>query len=423
MSILRVLVTAAPGAAHGVPWALYDDQGRLVRSGAGPVASWPGAVRREAVLAASVVRIVRIVLPPMPADRVAAAAAYALEDRLAGPAQAQHLVTSMRQRDGNVDVAIAARDLFAPLARDFARVVAEPAVAPTPPARAWRWYASAAGDTFIRRADGSAFAVPSPREAAPLPPELILAIAHAARTPPGPARIEVAFPATDAALAAWSEQAGIAFERSAPWRWDQDANALAAATDLLQGDFARTPKPAPARVGRAFRVAGGIAVAAVLLHVAATFAQWAALRFESWQVQRAIVAAARDAGAGDAGARNAGADNAGASSADMSDAGAAAVALRNRFVRARQGAGRPAPGDALPLLARAAPSLSHLPAGTLKSATYAAGTWTLDLARLDPAIAARLDSGLAGAGIATLAAPNASGIRMRLSPAPGTELP
>jgi len=406
MSILRALVTAAPGAAHDIPWALYDDQGRLVRSGAGPVASWPAATRREAVLAASAVRIARIVLPPMPADRVAAAAAYALEDRLAGPAQGQHLVASPRQRDGSVDVAIAARELFAPLARDFARVIAEPAVAPMPSADAWHWYASAAGGTFIRRGDGSAFAVPAPGEGAPLPPELGLAIAHAGRTPPKPARVEVAFPVTDAALAAWSQQAGLAFERGAPWRWDQDAGALAAAADLLQGDFASTPNAAPAKAGRAFRVAGCIAAAAVLLHVAATVVQWAALRFESWQAQRAIVAAARDAGVGDAGS-----------------AEAAGAALRDRFVQARQRAGRPAPNAALPLLARAAPALSQLPPGALKNATYAAGTWTLDLARLDPAVAARLDGDLAAAGLATLAAPNAAGIRMRLSPAPGTELP
>lgn len=407
MSILRALVTAAPGAS-GVPWALYDDQGRLLRSGAGPVANWPAATRREAVLAASAVRIVRIALPPMPADRIPAAAAYALEDRLAGPAQAQHLVASPRRRDGSVDVAIAARDLFESLSRDFARVVAEPAVAPPPPAGNWRWYVSAAGGSFIRRADGSAFAVPSPRDAAPLPPELALAIVHAKRAPDGPVRVDVAWPAADEALAAWSKEAGITFERGAPWRWDQDAAALAAATDLLQGDFARMPVAAPARTGRAFRVAGGIAAAAVLLQLGATFAQWAAWRFESWQTQRAIVATARGAGV---------------DAAAASDASAAASALRDRFLHARQGAGRPAPSDALPLLARAAPALSQLPAGALKSATYASGSWTLDLARLDPAIATRLDATLAAAGVATVAAPSAAGTRMRLSPAPGTELP
>ncbi len=406
MSILRVLVRAAPDAAQAVPWALFDGQERVVRRGTSPPSGFPAADRREAVLAASAVRLVRIALPPMPADRIAAAAAFALEDRLAGPAQGQHLVAAPRQRDGAVDVAVAARDLFAPLARDFARVVAEPAIAPVPPASTWRWHASAADGGFVRRADGSAFAVPIPADGAPLPPELALALSHAARTPGKPARLDVAFPVNDAALATWSQESGVAFARVPPWQWDQDGPALAAGMDLLQGDFARTPIAAPGRGARTLRLAACIAAGALALHVLASVAQWGALRYESWQTQRAIVAAARDAGI---------------TEADGADA--SAVALRDRFVQARHRAGHSAPSDALPLLARAAPALAQLPPGALKSATFVAGSWTLDLARLDAAVAARLDRELVAAGLAVLAAPSASGLRMRLSPAAGTELP
>ena len=115
MSVLRVLLTKAPSPASDDPWALFDAQERNVRSGHGTPSTWPAADRREAVLAASAVRLAGIVLPPMPADRVAAAAAFALEDQLAGPAHEQHLVASPRRRDGGVEVAIAARSLFAPL--------------------------------------------------------------------------------------------------------------------------------------------------------------------------------------------------------------------------------------------------------------------------------------------------------------------
>ena len=167
MSVLRVLVAAAPSPAQEVPWAMYDAQQRLQRSGVGTAATWPSADRREAVLAASAVRLARVTLPPMPADRVAAAAAFALEDQLAGPAQAQHLVASPRSRDGAVEVAIAARALFDPLRETFARVVAEPAIAPVPPAGVWRWYSSGAAGGFVRRTDGSAFAVSAPRDPGP----------------------------------------------------------------------------------------------------------------------------------------------------------------------------------------------------------------------------------------------------------------
>ena len=68
-------------------------------------------------------------------------------------------------------------------------------------------------------------------------------------------------------------------------------------------------------------------------------------------------------------------------------------------------------------------ALAQLPPGALKSATFAGGSWTLDLARLDAAAAARVDRDIAGAGLAVIAAPSASGMRMRLSPAAGTELP
>jgi hypothetical protein len=71
----------------------------------------------------------------MPADRVSAAAAFALEDQLAGR-RMKRTVASPRRRDGSVDVAVTQRALMAPLAREFARVVAEPALAPILP-RAW----------------------------------------------------------------------------------------------------------------------------------------------------------------------------------------------------------------------------------------------------------------------------------------------
>ncbi len=403
MSTLRVLLAAAPDAAAATPWALYDDAQRLVRSGSDPAASWPAATRREAVLAAAAVRIVPVTLPPMPPDRLPAAAAFALEDRLAGPAPERHLAVSGRQRDGTVDVTIVARDLVASIAASFARVVAEPAVAPSPPFGAWRWYASAAGGSFVRSADGGAFAVPLPAPGAPLPPEVTLALA---RMSPAPVRVEVTFAVAAATLATWTSDTGVAFVSVAPWRWDQDPTAFAAAPDLLQGEFAPAAATSTPGGWSMLRVPVAIAAAALALHVAATFGQWATLRFESWQTRRAVVAAARDAGVN-----------------DTETADAAATALRDRWTLARQRAGRTTPNAALPLLARAAPALAALPAGTLKSATYAAGSWTLDLGRVEPAAAARLDGELARAGLAALAAPSASGLRLRLVPAPGTELP
>jgi Type II secretion system (T2SS), protein L len=363
-TILRVLTDGAAHAAADSPWALYNGN-RLVQSGRGPASAWPEASTREAVLPASAVRLVHVVLPPMPADRIAQAVAFSLEDQLAGPAGGQHLAASKREGDG-VDVAIVARSVIAPLARSFDRVIAEPAVAPKPAAGAWHWYRSGASGGFVRRHDGSAFATSA---------------------------------VDDAQLRAWSDDARVALVRVDAWRWDQDAAALGAAFDLLQGDYSRTPRIAPPALRTRMRWIFGLAVAALAIHIGATLVTWASLRYRDWQAQRDVVATARDAGV-----------------ADASDAQQAAAALAVRHADARHRAGLTASSDALPILARAAPALSVLPPGTLKSATYAANTWTLDLGKVDAAVAANVERNLAAAGLTTLTATTPAGTRMRIGP-------
>lgn len=404
MSILRVLVSEPPAAAVAAPWALFDDHDRHQRSGAGVPADWPQAARREAVLSASAVRLASVALPPMPADRVASAATFALEDQLAGGSNTQHLTVAPRKADGSVEVAIASRALVAALQRDFARVIAEPAVSPLPAPGAWRWYRSQADGGFVRKPDGSAFAV-SAAARGRAPDELALALAQSARSGTVP-RVEVAFPVDDAELAAWSAQCGTRFDRGVAWHWDQDGARLAAAPDLLHGEFSLTPAKPTRSMAR--RLAGPLALAAtaLALHVGATLAYWAVLRYDAWQVERSLVQAARDAGAGDA-----------------ANAEAASAALARRFDDARHRAWQSAPGDALPLLARTSAAVTALPPGSLKSASYTAGSWTFDLAKLAPASMDTLDRTLSLAGVAVLAANTPTGTRVRTSLAPWAALP
>jgi hypothetical protein len=82
--------------------------------------------------------------------------------------------------------------------------------------------------------------------------------------------VEVAFAADDAQLSAWSAQCGTPFARSAPWRWDQDGAAIAAAPDLLQGEFLARARAVRQAAAHRFRWAVGLAVVAVVLHVVAT---------------------------------------------------------------------------------------------------------------------------------------------------------
>ena len=353
---------------------------------------------REAVLAAAAVRLVHVALPPMPADRIPQAVAYALEDQLAGPAGGHHLAASTRDGDGVV-VAIVARSVLGPLAKSFDRVIAEPAVARKAPAGAWRWYRSGASGGFVRRDDGSAFATSPVDAGGALPPEVALPLRHAARSASPVTRVEAAFAVDDAQLRRWSDDAGVPFARAQAWQWDQDGAALAAAFDLLQGEYSRTPRAEPASWRGRMRWAAGLALAALVIHVGATVLSWASLRYRDWHAQRDVVAAARNAGIADAG-----------------DARQAAAALAARHAEARHRAGLAASSDALPLLARAAPSLALLPPGTLKSATYAASTWTLDLGKVDPAVAESIDRDLAAAGLTTVMATTPAGTRMRIAP-------
>jgi hypothetical protein len=144
------------------------------------------------------------------------------------------------------------------------------------------------------------------------------------------------------------------------------------------------------------------AAAALFLHLAATTGEWAKLRLSEWRTKQELGTVARTLGV-----------------AFDDDVPATATRITRAHATARHRVGRSADDDALPLLARAAPGLATLPAGTLKSATYADGAWTFDLARLDASPAALFERRLAAAGLATLKAATASGLRIRATLATG----
>ncbi len=398
MSTLRVLLESAPESGRAVPWALFDDNDRVLQSGRDAPDGWPASDRREAVLAAACVRVVGLRLPPLSANRVAAAAAFALEDQLAGPADEQHIAASAQRTDGTVEAVVANRGLVALLSASFDRVLAEPALAPRPADNRWRWYASGTGGGFVRRSDGAAFATSG--HDGGLPVELAHALDHAARAGNGPAYVETAFASGKSVVPDASQFPGTTFVTADAWRWDAAGrDAFAGATDLRQGEFADAAPAASWKDTRLFRLAAIVASVAVGLHVAATLGEWAALRIEAWRTQSALASLAREAG--------------------VTGPDAPATALARRYAEARHRVGLDAPGDALPLLARAAPALAALPAGTLKTATYADGHWTFDLAKPAAGATERLERQLAMAGLTTLQAANAAGVRLRVSAATG----
>jgi type II secretion system protein L len=407
MTTLRVLIDAAPARGRAQSWALFDAAGACVRTGRDAPESWPSTDRIEAVLAASQVRIASVALPPLAPARVAAAAAFAVDDQLAGPQEAQHLAVSKQQPGGRVRVMIASRSLLAAL-RDrhanavmparLTRVIAEPDLAI--PYNGWRWCAAGRGDGFIRRADGSAFPVTATSGAGTLPPELNLALAHARRDGKPPPEVRVECDAADADLVQWQRENGVPFARGAEWRWSSaPAGAFAEAVDLLQGDFALTTPPAAAARRRLFVPALILASAALALNVVATVVEWGALKLSSWRQSGEWTALAASAGV---------------AAEAASTPALAQAAIAKRYAELRHSHGMLAQDDALPLLARAAPALRTLPEGIVKSAAFAGGHWTIDLARSDPAAIAEVDTRLKEARVPALIATSAGGARIRL---------
>jgi hypothetical protein len=135
--------------------------------------------------------------------------------------------------------------------------------------------------------------------------------------------------------------------------------------------------------------------------VVATMAKWAWFKFENWRTERALVTLAKENGL-----------------PEPASADAALRAIARRHAELRHRAALPAPADALPLLARAAPALSTLPAGALKSATYADGAWMIELGTLDASSLAAVDRSLSNAGVSALQAKTGAGYRMRLTSSP-----
>jgi len=400
MTVLRVQLAAAPTAARDDTWALFDATGACLRRGRDRPAAWPAADRTEVVLAASQVRIATIALPAMPPSRVAGAAGFALEDQLAGPVAAHHVAVSAQAPDGRVRVAITSRSLLAGIVEarsDVARIVAESDLAA--PATDWRWCAREPGTAgFVRRPDGSAFPADAPAASDGLPTELAFALAQAGRGHPAALRVRVDAPFEESSIERWHHETGVEFIRGTPWHWEAASAAEYARAINLRPD---TPgrAPAPVSLRRVFAPALLLAGAALALHVGASSVEWARLRLDArhdaqeWTSLAAMAGVAPDAAASPTAAR---------------------LALSRRYAELRHANGLPAPDDALPLLARAAPALAALPAGSVKRASYADGHWTLELALADAAAIGDIDLRLRRAGVPALVAASPSGTRMRL---------
>lgn len=397
--ILRVLVDDRPGPESACPWVAVAADGRGLRHGTTAPGAWPAAERVEGVLAAAHVRLIAVKLPALPRARLDRAAAYAIEDQLAAPIEAS-AIAAAPGAGGAALVAVADAALVARIAAAsprIAKLVPEAALAPTGPG--WTWCRSGAGGGFVRRADGSSFAVAPAEAGDALPSDLEAALALARRSGTAPARIDVAFDAPAATLARWSETAALPFAPAPAWRWqDAPASAWRDAPDLLARREGDAREPVARTLSRALWLPMVLVAVALAVEIAGLTTQWAVATIERWQAANALATLARQAGIAAAGGP---------------EAVAGALAKHHRDLLRR--AGREGPADALPLLARAAGPLATLPRAAVTEASYADGVWTLTLAGVDGKPLDALIARLRDSGIDALAAPVARGARLRLA--------
>jgi general secretion pathway protein L len=402
MTTLRVLLDTAPAAEHAADWALFAASGRLVRTGRSRPSEWPARDLTEAVIAATCGRLVTLTLPPLPAPRVAAAAGYALEDQLAGAPEDSHAAFGAQAADGTVRGAFL-RNLQIELLHcvlehsehtlgshrpqsDLAR----------PPASGWCWCARSSTDAgFVVTDRGASIGVGAARETG-LPAELVLAITAAGQHAPRVVRVDVGGIGPER-LEQAKEQTGIAFSAGAPWRWlEATPQAFASAVDLAAtGADAGAPSPRSTAM-RLFRPALAIAALALGIHVIATLGQWAWLQWQTRAVHRELAAVAQTA------------------APESAAAMPPLQAIGRRDAELRHRAGLPARDDFLPLLARSAPALATLPAGSVRSLRYADGHVVLELQKADVAQIAHVQRELQGRGLTAIAAATATGARLRL---------
>ena len=397
--MLRVFLPAAPRADRADRWIRMNADGCVVDRGQDVPSRWPADAAVDAVLAADRVRLISLALPPMPRERLRGAVRYALEDRIATPLDEAAIATG-ESRNGACVVAVAAAALIREITaheRRFRRIVPESAL--VAPSDGWTWCASGAGDAFVRRHDGSAFAVQRIDDAGSLPDELAAALAQAKRTNEAPASIHVAFAVAPSRLGQWTQAYGVPFASAPAWQWDEAGETAFASAPDFQRDASQSAERATAvSAWRPFRAALVLGALALTIHLGGLLVQWSWLGVERWRLEAALVDTAKAA-----------------QLPDVRSAYAAAQAIAHQYAAARHQASQAAPSDALPLLARAAPALASLPAGAVRSARYAGDAWTVDIAKIDAMTLSRLERRLGDAGLDALAAPASGGTRIRLS--------
>jgi len=401
MSVLRLFLDETfPGQSRACRWTLVAEE-KVIDSGQGEPKTWPAADQFVGIAAATRARVLRLTLPDLPPAKFRAALAYAVEARIAGEPELQKIAAGRIEADGKRRVVVAEKRWIDEALRalgasgvHLAKLAAAAELAEVP-RDAWCWQRAASGGYVLTGDDLLPLDGAGP-ETEP-PAVLLLALERGGGERPRRLIICGDEPSPQQQLA-WARGLGL----SVQWQAGGDPlcasnTQVQAAQDLLPASASETKMSAEQSGPRRWRIAAGIAAIAGVLHLAAAAADylWLGARTRALEREAANLLAAR-----------------------FPQAGAVAepfAAFRENYARLRHAAGLPAPQDALPQLARAAPALAQMGDSALRQAQFSGGRWTLDLAPLSAAQRQQLVTALRQAGFSPIYAEQANGLRMMLS--------
>jgi general secretion pathway protein L len=277
MSVCRVRLGRDFPETGRFEWALVDERGAVLESGASDLAMPPRGRSCEAVLAAELVLLERVSVPAAQQRRLQSALSFLAEDSLVPDPARVHVAAAATPQKEVLVVGVVDREWLTQALGRLERAGLPAAAAYPecllPPLEPDAWIVVCSGaDSFVRTAELEGFALDSAAEDGP-PVALWLAL-EAARGAGRPPQRLVLRAAPGAALpdpSRWSDALGVAVESGAPWRWAQ-ARAKPR-LELLQGEFA--PRGTGGAWRESLRRPALLAAAAVLLASVGIAADWA----------------------------------------------------------------------------------------------------------------------------------------------------
>jgi len=278
-SLLRLYITGAwPARTTACEWALYDTKGSLLQRGSSEPRHWPAAEDCELVLAADQCLTLDVKLPAgvRGAARGGDLIAYAIEERLVGEVEHEHLVAGETRPDGQTQVWVIARarlrallGALQQLARAPRRAFSELQLLPLA-SGCWSVCLGTQGG-FVRVGAEAGFVFDSGSARAEPPVALHLALAAAKKADNPPESIDVyCAPGIDLDAGAWKSALGVPFRRAGEYEWRNFP--ARTARNLLTGEFA--PQGERGAAWAAFRPAASLAALVLVLYALFSIGEW-----------------------------------------------------------------------------------------------------------------------------------------------------